>query len=435
MGGTHMLAGIEAALNQPHDPDAMQMVLFMTDGYIGNETEIFAAIDEDLGDARLFSMGVGSSVNRYLLDGMADMGRGTVTYMGPEATPETAVKSFYETIGYPVLTDVDIEWGTLPVQEAVPGRIPDLFSGQPVVVYGKLGDGFDPAQAGKVQVKVKGKLGTEPAEYPVQIDFSEADDRSTGIASLWAREKISDLSRDQWLATRSGESADALEEEITQLALRHAIMSEYTSFVAVLHERQTNGEGTTVYVPNEMPEGVTFEDDAEASPTRHHGSAGSMAPSAAPPVSPKGSAYGVGGLGLVGSGSGGGGTGSGYGRGSGAGFGGKGKRVPRVRQAKAEVSGSLDKDIIRRIVRAHINEVRTCYNEGLARDPSLAGRIALKFEIGPDGKVISVEVTTDALGDDKLAECIEKAIERWKFPNPAGGGRVVVTYPFNLSPG
>jgi len=106
-----------------------------------------------------------------------------------------------------------------------------------------------------------------------------------------------------------------------------------------------------------------------------------------------------------------------------------------VRQAKAEVSGSLDKDIIRRIVRAHINEVRTCYNEGLARDPSLAGRIALKFEIGPDGKVISVEVTTDALGDDKLAECIEKAIERWKFPNPAGGGRVVVTYPFNLSPG
>lgn len=431
MGGTQMIAGVEAALNQPHDPKAIQMVLFMTDGYIGNEEQIFAAIDEDLGDTRLFSMGVGSSVNRYLLDGMADLGRGTVTYMGPEATPEQAVKSFYETIGYPVLTDVDVDWGGLPVDEVVPGRIPDLFSGQPVVVYGKLGADFDPEAAGKVRVKLRGKLGDDDVTYPIDVDFADADGRSTGIASLWARERISDLARDKWLA-RSGPDAEQLEAAITDLALEHAIMTEYTSFVAVLHERQTDGEGTTVYVPNEMPQGATFAGDSTAL----------SAPSAAPrkgALKPTGGGQGVGTLGLVGTGRGGGGigsgSGSGYGRGAGAGFGSKGKRVPRVRQAKAQVTGSLDKDIIRRIVRAHINEVRGCYNEGLSRDPAMAGKLSVKFTIGADGKVIKVEITGDTLGDDKVGTCLEKAIKRWKFPQPAGGGVVEVSYPFVLSPG
>ena len=169
-----------------------------------------------------------------------------------------------------------------------------------------------------------------------------------------------------------------------------------------------------------------------------------------------GEAFGVGGLGLVGTGrggggtgegtiglgntgligkGGGGGTGSGYGRGSGAGFGGRGKRVPRVRQAKAQVKGALDKDIIRRIVRAHINEVRYCYNQGLARDPNLKGRVAVQFTIGPSGKVPVAVVAQTSLKDKNVANCVAKAVKRWKFPKPPGGGNAVVTYPFVLEPG
>ncbi len=169
-----------------------------------------------------------------------------------------------------------------------------------------------------------------------------------------------------------------------------------------------------------------------------------------------GEAYGVGGLGLVGTGRGGGGTGegtiglgntgligkgggggsgSGYGRGSGAGFGGKGKRVPRVRQAKAKVQGALDKDIIRRIVRSHINEVRGCYNQGLSRNPNLSGRVAVQFVIGTTGKVSNSVVASDTTKDKQVSRCIAKAVKRWKFPKPRGGGQVIVTYPFNLSPG
>jgi pSer/pThr/pTyr-binding forkhead associated (FHA) protein len=169
-----------------------------------------------------------------------------------------------------------------------------------------------------------------------------------------------------------------------------------------------------------------------------------------------GEAYGVGGLGLVGTGrggggtgegtiglgntgligkGGGGGTGSGYGRGSGAGFGGRGKRVPRVRVAKAQVKGALDKDIIRRIVRAHINEVRYCYNQGLTKNPNLEGRVKVQFTIGPTGTVPVAVVSEKTIPDNNVAQCIAKAVKRWKFPRPQAGGNVVVTYPFVLQPG
>ncbi len=167
-----------------------------------------------------------------------------------------------------------------------------------------------------------------------------------------------------------------------------------------------------------------------------------------------GEAYGVGGLGLVGTGRGGGGTGegtislgntgligkgagsgSGYGRGAGAGFGGRGTRVPTVRQAKAEVVGALDKDIIRRIVRAHINEVRYCYNQALARDPNAKGRVAIQFTIGGTGKVPSAVVQDTTMKDAAVGNCIAQATRRWTFPKPTDGNSVIVLYPFVLEPG
>ncbi|MEM6995929.1 MAG: AgmX/PglI C-terminal domain-containing protein [Myxococcota bacterium] len=167
-------------------------------------------------------------------------------------------------------------------------------------------------------------------------------------------------------------------------------------------------------------------------------------------------AFGVGGLGLVGTGKGGGGTGegtiglgnvgligkgggggagSGYGRGSGAGFGGRGKRVPRVRMAKATIDGALDSDITRRIVRSHINELRYCYNQGLVRNPELKGRVSVKFTVGPTGKVSKSEVKKSTVEDPNVGNCVAKAVKRWKFPKPTDGKAADVLYPFVLSPG
>lgn len=100
---------------------------------------------------------------------------------------------------------------------------------------------------------------------------------------------------------------------------------------------------------------------------------------------------------------------------------------------KAEVDGALDKDLIRRIVRAHIGEVRYCYNEGLEHDPELAGRVVVDFVIGPEGKVTRSFAHSDMEGD--VPDCIATAVSHWRFPRPADGEDVSVKYPFVLEPG
>lgn len=111
------------------------------------------------------------------------------------------------------------------------------------------------------------------------------------------------------------------------------------------------------------------------------------------------------------------------------------KKVPRVRRGPDQIKGPVDKDAIRRTVRAHINEIRHCYNRGLTRDPNLRGRIAVRFSIGPVGKVVRAAVVDNSLGDRDVGTCVSQAVRRWQFPRPSGGGSAMVTYPFSLSPG
>jgi TonB family protein len=112
-----------------------------------------------------------------------------------------------------------------------------------------------------------------------------------------------------------------------------------------------------------------------------------------------------------------------------------GYRSPKVRQAKADVKGTMDKDIIRRIVRANINDVRLCYNQGLVKNPALKGRVSIQFTIAPSGKVAVSIVQESTLSDAAVGQCIAKAVKRWSFPPPEGGGNVVVEYPFILESG
>lgn len=419
MGGTHMLAGIEAALDMPRERDRMRMVLFLTDGYIGNEAEIFALLERDIADARLFSLGVGSSVNRYLLDGMARVGRGAVTYAGNEQNMEAVVERFYERIETPVLTDIEIDWQGASVAEVLPGQIPDLFAGQPLTVFGR----YEGRPDG--EIIVRGKANGKLVELPVRFDLATADE-VTGVSSIWARNKVDDLLGYPMLTTPY-EVGNETEKAVVELALRYRIMTDFTSFVAVDEQRivAPNGEIRTVVQPLPIPAGTTHEGFGEGGGGlvgygRGGGGTGS-------------GTIGLGNTGLIGKG-GGGGTGSGYGRGSGAGFGGRGSRVPTVRQAKPTVTGDMDKDIIRRIVRAHITEVRSCYNAALTLDPNIAGRVTIAMVIGGDGKVSHTQVTANTTKDEPLAQCIAKVVKRWTFPKTACG-TVVVSYPFDLSPG
>ncbi|MFW6067331.1 MAG: TonB family protein, partial [Myxococcota bacterium] len=140
---------------------------------------------------------------------------------------------------------------------------------------------------------------------------------------------------------------------------------------------------------------------------------------------------GLGNLGTIGHG-GGGGSGSGYGRGAG-GFKGRKASVPKIRSGSADVRGSLSKEVIRRVIRRHINEVRFCYEQQLNQQPDLEGRVTVKFIISPTGAVQSAVVSNTSLGSPPAENCIAQAVRRWTFPAPEGGGIVVVNYPFMLN--
>jgi len=139
---------------------------------------------------------------------------------------------------------------------------------------------------------------------------------------------------------------------------------------------------------------------------------------------------GLGNVGTIGHG-GGGGTGSGYGRGAG-GFRGRDAKVPQIRSGNADVRGSLSKEVIRRVIQRHINEVRFCYEQELNSRPDLSGRVQVKFIVSPSGAVQAANVESSTLGAARAETCIAAAVRRWTFPAPDGGGIVIVSYPFVL---
>jgi len=248
-GGTMMIEGVKAALDFPHDNERLRFVCFMTDGYIGNEAEILAAVHQRLGASRIFSFGVGSSVNRYLLDRMAKLGKGAVAYVGLQDNSSEIVDRFYDRISHPALTDVAIDWGSLEVEDVYPSQLPDLFVGRPLIVTGRFRGQED------TTVRIAGKAGNldRQIEIPTQLNGTSAT--HPGIACVWARKKIEQLT-----SRATYDRNSDLPGEITQTALEYGLMSAYTAFVAVDSTQQTAGDhGVTVAVPVPVPEGVRYD--------------------------------------------------------------------------------------------------------------------------------------------------------------------------------
>ncbi|MHC4328521.1 MAG: VIT domain-containing protein [Planctomycetota bacterium] len=248
-GGTMMIEGIKAALDFAHDPRRFRMVSFMTDGYIGNEAEILAEVHRRLGESRIFSFGVGSSINRYLLDRMAKLGKGAVAYVGPDDSAGEVVDKFYERISHPALTDVTIDWGNMQVADMYPHRIPDLFVGRPIIVTGRFKGRRNTA------IRVSGKVGDLTQDIDIPVNLGDSAAMHPGIACVWARKKIETLGNQT-----TYDSNPDLPGEIRQVALEYGLMSSYTAFIAVDSSRKTAGDhGITVAVPVPVPDGVRYE--------------------------------------------------------------------------------------------------------------------------------------------------------------------------------
>lgn len=246
-GGTEMMKAIRAAFDPSDSRQHVRIVCFMTDGYVGNENEIIAEVQKHP-NARVFSFGIGSSVNRMLLDKMAEEGRGEVEYVSLNDNGSEAAKRFHERVRSPLMTDVSLDFGDLPVADVYPRRINDLFASKPLIVKGRF------TGAAKGTVKVKGKVMGQETVREISVAFAENDPGHDVLATLWARARIDDITSGDYNGAKS-ETAKA----VADLALEFGLMSQYTSFVAVEERMVTDGSQAPrrIEVPVERPEGVS----------------------------------------------------------------------------------------------------------------------------------------------------------------------------------
>ncbi len=249
-GGTEMMSAIKAALEPSDSQSHVRIVCFMTDGFVGNDTQIIAEVQK-YKNARVFAFGVGNSVNRFLLDNMAAAGRGEVEYVGLQDDGSAAAKRFHQRVRNPLLTDISIDWGELPVADVYPKRIPDLFGAKPVYLTGRY------TAPGSGTITLKGNMAGNPFTREIQVTLPESMALHDVLAPMWARARIDSLMSEDYLGAMSGRMRDELKNTITQLGLEFRLMTQFTSFVAV--EEISVADGGTlrrIDVPVDVPEGM-----------------------------------------------------------------------------------------------------------------------------------------------------------------------------------
>lgn len=255
LGRTRMVQGIEAALQPETEAGRLRFVVLMTDGYIAHESEVFRAVHENLGQARVFGFGVGSAVNRYLLTRLAEVGRGDVQVVSLDESPEAAAEAFHARIARPYLTDIQIDWGGLDVQDAYPRRLPDLFADRPLVVHGRYAEG------GSGDVVIRGRVAGRAFEQRVQVALPDSGEERPALGSIWARTRIRDL-----MTAMALRPSDELREEVTLTGLRHHLLTEWTAFIAVDEQSIVDSTGATVQQPSQLPSGVASTPTPSAAP-------------------------------------------------------------------------------------------------------------------------------------------------------------------------
>ncbi|MDF5717360.1 MAG: VIT domain-containing protein [Rhizonema sp. NSF051] len=250
-GGTDLSDGIRTVLNFPVTSSRLRSIVLLTDGYIGNENEILAEVQRKLKPGnRLYSFGAGSSVNRFLLNRIAEIGRGTSRIIRQDEPTEEVAENFFRQINNPVLTNIEVTWeGTGESPVIYPINPPDLFAQQPLVLFGRKQD----RASGNLHVFGMA-AGNKAYEKVFHLIFAQTE--NPAIAQLWGRARIKDLMNQMFnCETKVGVEA------VTETALTYQMLSQYTAFVAVSEEVRVNsqGESISVQVPVEMPEGVSYE--------------------------------------------------------------------------------------------------------------------------------------------------------------------------------
>ncbi len=246
-GGTEILRALNKAMSFPRQHEELSRTfVIVTDGYVSVEKECFDLIRENNDKANTFIFGIGSSVNRYLLEGMARAGMGEPFIVYDRQQTQEQAKLFREYISNPVLTQIKLDFGKFDAYDIEPITVPDVFAERPIIVYGKYKG--EP----KGTIKLKGFSGKKRWTEKIDVSKAKASDENSALRYLWARNSIQ----------RLDDYADVdyqvdNKKEITELGLKYNLLTNYTSFIAV-EEVVVNENGVeTVNQPVPLPRGVS----------------------------------------------------------------------------------------------------------------------------------------------------------------------------------
>jgi Ca-activated chloride channel family protein len=251
-GGTELLPALRHVLDTPVTPGLTRYIVLLTDGCLGNEDEVFGALERGLRQSRLFTVAIGSAPNHLLATRMARYGRGSFTHIADVGEVQAQMGRLLDQIDSPVLTGLALSWDGATAEQVFPERLPDLFLRQPLVVYGRL-PGF---ARGRLRLSAQGAGAPFEQEIPFAAETAQFH---PGITTLWARQLV-DERMDAWRRAEEGDEREKVRLALVEHAVRYHLVTRFTSLVAV-EEMVANPDGSLrqARVPTELPAGWKME--------------------------------------------------------------------------------------------------------------------------------------------------------------------------------
>ena len=399
-GGTRLLPALERALALPKSEGYSRTVVIATDGYVAVEAEAFDLIRNNLGHANMFAFGIGASVNRHLIEGMARVGMGEpFVITRPEEAPEKA-KTFRKLIQSPVLTGIKVDFGEFQVYDVEPPSIPDVLADRPVIVFGKW--------RGKLggHIEVRGTCGNRAYAEKIPVAQSRPLETNSALRYLWARHRIALISDYNRLSPQ-----DERVKEVTSLGLTYNLLTAYTSFVAIdTQVRLVDGKPVTVKQPLPLPQGVSDLAVGEGMYAKQRAMA-------APSMALREGAPGKGWLAS------------------------KDEELSSVAKpsekshmkiTKVSVTEGLSEDSVRKIIERDLHAMNACYKQGSGQRSQPKGHLIFTLVVGPDGRVKEAQMEKEKEEYKEFAQCVVKRLKALIFPVRNGRKDMKVTITFAL---
>jgi Ca-activated chloride channel homolog len=386
-GGTELLPALGRALALPRSEGFSRTVVIVTDGYVAVEEQVFDLIRNNLGNANMFAFGIGSSVNRHIIEGMAHVGMGEPFVITKPEEAGTKAEAFRRMIQSPLLTKIRRDFDGFNTYEVEPKTIPDMFADRPVIVFGKW--------RGKTRgtITLSGIAGNKPYQEEIDVSMVKPVPSNAALRYLWARYRIMLLS-DYNMLRPSNERI----REITDLGIAYNLLTAYTSFVAVDSEvRNKDGKSTTVSQPLPLPEGVSDYAVGGLAVQSRLAAAPVSEPSS--PTAKKETAQQVATDRIE-----------------------KKDKESSVRIEKIVVTGGLSREVVQTVLEKDVEKVLNC-----TQNQKVTGKLTVKLTLNAEGVVNTVTIISNGTGVKPIEHCIISELKKFRFPAAQDGNSSTAT--------